>query len=133
MRREVITRREFEKTTITPLTKRLYGLWHDQYLRDKMNGIRRKPLTELSLHKYLGAREKAFDMEGGSPDAFRDRLDEVDFAVASDSWSDLNPELEKAGLFYDNSSEEELVQRAREERRYDREYTQFLREVGHAG
>lgn len=135
-RREVISRKEFERKQkeLTPFVKREYEIWHDQYLKDKQEGRNRKSLTALGLQKYYDSRKAAFEVEGGTPDSFKDAFDKVDVAVASDSWHDLDSELKRENIYGSDVDVSEMRRRAREEagedRRISNEYEEYLKSEG---
>ncbi|MGI0080671.1 MAG: hypothetical protein ACRECH_13740 [Nitrososphaerales archaeon] len=133
-RPEIITRKQFERNQahITPFVKREYDIWHDQYLKEKQEGRKRKSLTELGLQKYFDSRKAAFEVEGGTPDSFKDAFDKIDVAIAADSWHDLDSELKRENIYGPDVSEttRRAKEEAAEDRRISKEYEGYLKSEG---
>jgi hypothetical protein len=126
--------RHNENVEISPFTRHEFEIWHEKFLEDRANGYHRKPLSVLALEKYIDSRRAAFEMDtGADANAFNDRFEQVDVASASDSWSDLDPELEKLHIYSGVSREDrqrEIKERIREEKENDEGYEQFLKSLG---
>ena len=120
MQPEVISRKEFEhrqRTHIEPFIRNEYEIWKDQHKDSKHK------LTVLGLQKYYDSRKAAFEAEGGNPDLFKNTFDRIDVGVASDSWHDLDSELQRENIYGsdNNMSILEIRKRAKEETRQNKE------------
>ncbi len=83
-------------------------------------GKKRKLLPIGALQKWYEFRKAAFQAKGGESDVFDDKLDHVDFAVASDSWHDLDSELGRANLFVEALTAREIMQKMGAEKREEK-------------
>lgn len=134
-RREIRPRRELR---VSPEVRRLYDIWAQKYQSDKLQGIKRKQLPIGALEKWYETRKAAFSMEtGADPVLFDDQLDNLDVAIASDSWHDLDSELERHNLLYDAPSMAELRREARmherEEKEVAEQYEEYVASQASAG
>lgn len=124
--------RRGEKVEISPSVRWQYDIWHEQYEKDRSEGKHRKPLSVLALEKYYRANKRSFEAEGGSAHAFNDQFDKIDAASATDSWGDLDSELERHNIL-SSVSTKELEHKAREARKQEKEiedsYADYLRDM----
>ncbi len=132
---EVRPKPEFARTyaipprRIDPVVSFKYGEWKRQYDSDRLHQRKRKNLGIGSLQNYVSTRRAAYIAEGGQPDLFNDEFDKVDIAVASDSWSDLDNELQDHHIFAREEDPRELAREARrhakEEKEFERQYEEY--------
>ncbi|MFI5450426.1 MAG: hypothetical protein ACHQ03_11755 [Candidatus Bathyarchaeia archaeon] len=112
--------RSSRRYRISPIVRRMYDVWYRQFARDRQFEEKRKLLPVGALQKWYEFRKAAFGAKGGDPDVFDDKLDDLDVAIASDSWHDLDSELERHNLYQDALTAKEIVQKAREEMREEK-------------
>ena len=105
---------------ISPTVKRLYDIWFGKYRLDSQFGKKRKLLPVGALQKWYEFRKAAFAAHGGDSVVFDDKLDQIDIAVASDSWHDLDSELSRANLFVEAMTAREMRQKLAAEKQQEK-------------
>lgn len=105
---------------ISPAVKRLYEIWFRKYRSDSQFEKKRKLLPAGALQKWYEFRKAAFAAHGGDPVVFDDKLDQIDIAVASDSWHDLDSELSRNNLFVEAMTAREMQQKMAAEKQQEK-------------
>ncbi len=118
---------------VDPFTRHEYQIWRDQYEQDRARGINRKLLPIGALQKYIKFQRASYIAQGGDSESFKDQFDRVDIASASDSWRDLDGELEKNHIYGGASSKNEYAEirrQQKEEREISKGYDEFVKSLG---
>lgn len=102
--------------TVELMLKRKYAEWINAKRQlEKETGQKLRMLPYPALVGYFHRRKDDFTRQGGDPDIFDDAFADIDISVASDSWYDLDGELQGSNILAAAKEEYDLQRMLAEE------------------